>query len=88
MGRVVSPTPRPPLSAAKPLYLLYMRQGGLQGYSGRAENLVLTGIRSRTNVYVIINMSQQNGVDSIRKKIVCLLVFFSTDMEYTQTRCC
>jgi len=40
--------PQPPVSPGKSRYPLYIRQGGPQGRSGRAENLVPTGIRSRT----------------------------------------
>ena len=36
------------LPPGKTRYPLYRRLGGLQGRSGQAENLVLTGIRSRT----------------------------------------
>ena len=36
------------LTPGKTRYPLYMRLGGPQGRSGRAENLVPTGIRSRT----------------------------------------
>jgi len=46
-GRVVSSTPRPPLPPGKTRYPLYRRLSGPQGRSGRAENLVPTGIRSR-----------------------------------------
>jgi len=35
------------LRPGKTLYSFYMRLGGPQGRSGRAENLVPTGIRSR-----------------------------------------
>ena len=47
-GGGVSPTPRPPLPPRKTRYPFYRRLGGPQGRSGRAENLVPTGIRSRT----------------------------------------
>ena len=46
-GGVVSPTPRPPLPPWKNRYPFYRRLGGPQGRSGRAENLVPTGIRSQ-----------------------------------------
>ena len=36
------------LPPGKTRYPFYRRLGGLQGRSGRAENLVLTGIQSRT----------------------------------------
>jgi len=36
------------LPPGKTRYPFYSRLGGLQGWSGRAENLVPTGIRSRT----------------------------------------
>jgi len=36
------------LPPGKTRYPFYSRLGGPQGRSGRAENLVLTGIRSRT----------------------------------------
>ena len=48
MGVGVSPTPWPPLPPGKTRYPLYRRLGGPQGRSGRAENLVPTGIRSQT----------------------------------------
>jgi len=47
-GWVVSSTPRPHFIQGKTQYPLYRRLSGLQGRSGRAENLVPTGIRSRT----------------------------------------
>ena len=46
-GCVVSSTPRPHFTQGKIRYPLYRRLGGPQGRSGRAENLVPTGIRSR-----------------------------------------
>jgi len=48
MGWGVSPTPRPPLPPGKTRYPFYRRLGGPQGRSGRAENVVPIGIRSRT----------------------------------------
>ena len=45
---VVTCTPRRTLPPGKTRYSLYRRLGGPQGRSGRAENLVHTGIRSRT----------------------------------------
>ena len=47
-GWVVSSTPRPQFTPGKNRYPFYRRLGGPQGRSGRAENLVRTGIRSRT----------------------------------------
>jgi hypothetical protein len=47
-GWGVSPTPRPPVPPGKTRYPLYRRLGGPQVQSGRAENFVPTGIRSRT----------------------------------------
>jgi len=44
----VSPTPRLPLPPGKTRYPFYRRLGGPHGRSGRAENLVPTGIRSLT----------------------------------------
>jgi len=46
-GLMVSSTPPPHFSPGKTRYLFYRRLGGPQGRSGRAENLVPTGIRSR-----------------------------------------
>jgi len=43
-----SPMLRPPLPPKKTRYPLYSKLGGSQGRSRRAENLVPTGIRSRT----------------------------------------
>ena len=45
-GCVVSSTPRPTLPPGKTQHPLHRRLGGPQGRSGRAENLVPTGIRS------------------------------------------
>jgi len=42
------PPSQPPLPLGKTLCPLYRWLGGPQGRSGRAENLVPTGIRSRT----------------------------------------
>jgi len=47
-GCVVGSTPRPHFSPEKTRYTLYRRLRGPQGRSGRTENLVPTGIRSRT----------------------------------------
>jgi hypothetical protein len=47
-GWVVSSTPRPHLPPGKTRHPFYRRLGGPQGRSGRAENLIPTGIRSRT----------------------------------------
>ena len=47
-GWVVSSTPGRILPPGKTRYPFYRRLGGPQGRSGRAENLVPTGIRSRT----------------------------------------
>jgi len=46
-GWVVSSTPRLHFTSGKTRYPFYRRLGGTQGRSGRAENLVFTGIRSR-----------------------------------------
>ena len=48
MGVGVSPTPRPPLPTTNTRYPFYRRLGGPHDRSGKAENLVPTGIRSRT----------------------------------------
>ena len=45
---MVSSTPRPSLPTKKARYPFYRRLGGPQGRYGREENLVPTGIRSRT----------------------------------------
>ena len=47
-GWVVSSTPRHHFTPGKTRYPFYRRLGGPQGLSGRAENLVPTGIRSWT----------------------------------------
>ena len=47
-GWVVSSTPRPHFTPGKPRYPFYRRLGGPQCRSGPAENVVPTGIRSRT----------------------------------------
>ena len=48
MGVGVSPKPGPPLPPGNTRYPLYRRLGEPQDRSGRAENLVPAGIRSRT----------------------------------------
>ena len=52
-GWVVSSTPRRTLPPEKTLYPFYKRMGWSQGRSGRSENLVPTGIRSRTVQFVV-----------------------------------
>ena len=47
-GWVVSSMPRPTLPPGKTRCPFYRRLGGPQGWSGRAKNLVATGILSRT----------------------------------------
>ena len=47
-GWVVSSTPRPHFIPGKTWYPFYRRLGRPQGRSGQAENLVASGIRSRT----------------------------------------
>ena len=47
-GWVVSSTPWPHFIPGKSRYPFYRRLGGPQGRSERAENIVTTGIRSRT----------------------------------------
>jgi len=47
-GEWSAPRPGRTLPPGKARYPLYMRLGGPHGRSGRAENLVPTGIRSRT----------------------------------------
>ena len=47
-GEWLAARPGRTLPPGKTRYSLYRRLGGPKGRSGRAENLVLTGIRSRT----------------------------------------
>ena len=47
-GWGVSPTPQPPLPPGTTQNPFYRRLGRSQGRSGRAENLVPTGIRTQT----------------------------------------
>ena len=47
-GELSAARPGRTLPPGKSRYPFYRRLGGLQGRSGRAENLVPTGIRSRT----------------------------------------
>jgi len=56
MGWGVSPMPRPPLPPGKTLYPLYRRLSGPQRRYAQAENLVPTGIRSRTFQLVEIQL--------------------------------
>ena len=51
---VVSITSRPHFTPGKTLYPFYRKLGEPQGRSERSENLVLTGIRSRTVQPVVI----------------------------------
>ena len=53
-GWVVSSTPGRTLTPGKTRFPFYRRLGGPQGRSGRAENLVPTGIRSRTVQPIVI----------------------------------
>ena len=52
-GWVVSSTPQPHFTPGKTRYPFYRRLGGPQGWSGWGENLVPTGIRSRTIQLVV-----------------------------------
>jgi len=51
------------LPPGKTRYPLYMRLGGPQGRSGRAENLVPTGIRSRTVQPVVAIPTELPGLN-------------------------
>ena len=57
-GWVVSSTPRPHLTTGKDPVPFYRRLGGPQGRSGRSENLVPTGIQSRTVQRVVSSYTE------------------------------
>jgi len=63
------------LPPGKTRYPLYRRLGGPQGRSGRAENLVSTGIRSRI-VQLIVSRGITNN--KIPVEIVVVLMGFET----------
>jgi len=68
----VNPSPRAPLSLANTRYPLYRRLGGLQGRSGRTENLVPTGIRSRTVQPVVIRWNMLLILSLLKKAFLIL----------------
>jgi len=90
-GCVVSRTPRPHFTPGKTMYPFYREMSGPQGRSGRAENLVPTGIRSRsvqpsvssytvwasrlTYFIQLCNVNQQNAHCSIECFNSILVVF-------------
>ena len=72
-GWVVSSTPRPLFTPGKDPVPIVREAGGPQGRSGRAENLVPTGIRSRIiqpvvqSLYQLSYLAYQRGPESSRK---------------------
>ena len=77
-GKGVSPTSRPPLPPGKTRYPLYRRLRGSQGRCGRAENLVPTGIQSRTVQAVV---SRYNDWDLYDKFLFNSVVNGSTSIR-------
>jgi len=61
-------TPRPPLLPGKILYPFYRRLGGPQGRSGRAENLVPTGIGFRTVQAIVAIPTELPGLQVSHSK--------------------
>ena len=86
------------LPPGKTRYLFYRRLGGPQGQSGRAENLVPTGIRSRTVQPVVIPAELpgprntqggwSNSVGKCRwnKMHYFLLIYFKNKLLHVSTR--
>jgi len=72
--------PGHPLPPGKTWCLFYRRLGGPQGPSGLAENLVPTGIRSRT----VQPVAQSLYRLSYRPYILSLLLYFNTDIRETE----
>ena len=70
-GWVVSSTPRPHLPPGKTRYPFYRALGGPQGRSGRAENLISTGIRSRTVQPVVSSYTNW----ATRPTYVCVYIY-------------
>ena len=64
-----APRPGRTLPPGKIRYPFYRRLGGPQGRSGRVENLVSTGIRSRTEndvVTMVNNFKAMRNVNTVR----------------------
>ena len=80
------------LPPGKKRYPFYRRLGGLQGRSGRAENLVLTGIRSQTEYkwrYIILkrrytpSLWSSSVTDRLRLKFVLYCVLLNNQQRAT-----
>ena len=67
------PTPRPPIPPRKTQYPLYRRLGGPQGRSGRVENLVPTGIRSRT-VQPVVSRYTDGATRSVLLLLIIVII--------------
>jgi len=76
-GWVVSSTPRPHLPLGKNRYPFYRRLSGPQGRSGREENLVPTGIRSRTVQAVVSRYT-----DWTTRLMVCICSYLKSVLRY------
>jgi len=74
-GWVDSPTPRPHFTPGKNRYPFYRRLGGSQGRSGRAENLALTRIRSRTVQPVVSRYTDWATRPTIWYMCVCVYIY-------------
>ena len=57
------------LPPGKTRYPFYRRLGGPQGRSGRAENLVPTGIRSRSSVAIPTELPRNEGWSPLKETV-------------------
>jgi len=73
-GWVVSSTARPPPPRGKTRCPFHRRLGGSQGRSGRAENLVPTGIRSRTVQPIVSRYTDWATQPTSYRSVVCITV--------------
>ena len=80
------------LPPGKTRYPFYRRLGGLQGRSGRAENLVRTGIRSRTvqpiSVAVLTELPSPLTHLSTNHALCCLTVVIGWEPVFTTWYSC
>jgi len=77
------------LPPGKPRYPLYRRLGGPQGRSGRAENLVATGIRSRTVQPVAQSVYRQSypahTYTHTYKTIIIIIIIIIIQSKYNRS---
>jgi len=85
-GWVVKSMLRPHFTSGKTRYPFYRRLGGPQGRSGRAENLVPTGIRSRT-VQPVVSRYTDWATRPIYYIYVYILYYMYENNGYCNTKC-